>query len=73
MPVHHLVRYVSECCVRRKTGGTLYHLTQKYGWKEEDVMLFLRSQKAPTKKVLREMCRELEITQEYAEKLLRRG
>lgn len=47
-------------------------MAKKYDWNARDVPAFLRCQKKSTMKMQRELCRELEISPEYAVELLRR-
>lgn len=51
---------------------SLYEMAKKYDWNARDVPAFLRCQKKSTMKMQRELCRELEISPEYAVELLRR-
>lgn len=37
-------------------------MAEKYEWEADDVLAFLRCQKAPSKKMLREMAKELDDT-----------
>ena len=47
-------------------------MAQKYNWEAEDVLAFLRCQRRPSMKMLRELCRELEIKPDSAVELLKR-
>ena len=62
MALKDLVRYVSRCCAQRPNCHNLYEMAAKYDWDADDVLAFLRSQKLPPRKTLREMLQELEIT-----------
>lgn len=72
MALKDLVRYVGRCCAQKPNCGNLYELAAKYDWDAGDVLAFLRSERMPPKKMMREMLRELDITPGYAEELLRR-
>ena len=68
-----LVRYMSRCGAQKPNCHSLYEMAAKYDWDAEDVQAFLRSQKLPPKKMLRQMLTELDITDRYAEELLQRS
>lgn len=67
-----LVRYVARCCAEKPNRPSLYEMAQKYDWEAGDVLAFLRCQQKPSMKMLRELCRELDIRSDYAVELLRR-
>lgn len=71
MALEDLVRYIGRCCAEKPNRPSLYEMAQKYNWEAEDVLAFLRCQRRLSMKMLRELCRELEIRPEYAEKLLK--
>ena len=48
----------------------LYEMAEKYDWNADDVLAFLRCQKTPSKKMLREMARELDDTVSNLEHVL---
>ena len=70
MALQDLVRYVGRCSATRLVD--LYQAAAKYDWDAGDVQAFLRCQKLPPRKMLREMLRELDIRPEYADELLKR-
>jgi len=72
MSLRELVRYVSRCCAQRPNCGNLYELAAKYDWDARDVLAFLRSQKVPPKKMLRELAEELDMSPEDMQRILKR-
>lgn len=72
MALTDLVRYVGRCCAEKPNRPSLYEMAQKYHWEADDVLAFLRCQRRPSMKMLRQLCRELDIRPEYAEELLKR-
>lgn len=72
MALPELVKYVSRLCASRPRCGNLYELAVKYEWKAEDVQAFLRCQRVPPKKMLRDLCRELDISQSDLDYYLKR-
>ena len=72
MALKDLVRYVGRCCAQKPNCPGLYGMAAKYDWDPGDVLAFLRSERVPPKKMLREMLRELDIRPEYANELLKR-
>ena len=72
MALHDLVKYVSRLCASRPRCGNLYELAVKYDWNEGDVLAFLRCQRMPPKKMMRELTRELEVSVEDLQRVLNR-
>lgn len=70
MALRQLVTYVSRRCAQRPNCGNLYELAAKYDWDAGDVLAFLRCQKVPPKKLLRELAKELEISPQEIQRLL---
>lgn len=62
MALHDLVKYVSRRCASMPNCHNLYELAAKYDWDAGDVLAFLRSQKTPSKRMLRELAEELDET-----------
>ena len=54
------------------TAATLYELAAKHDWDAGDVLAFLRSQKVPPRKMLRELAKELDISPEEMQRILNR-
>lgn len=52
MALKELVTYISRRCAQKLNCGNLYELAAKYDWDSEDVLAFLRCQKAPSKRML---------------------
>ena len=71
MALHNLVRYVSRRCAE-KPRCNLYEMAAKYDSDEADVMAFLRCQRVPPRKMLRELCHELDIKQTDLDYYLKR-
>ena len=72
MSLQELVRYVSRCCAQRPNCRNLYELAAKHDWDAGDVLAFLRSQRVPPKKMLRELAKELDISPEEMQRILHR-
>ena len=72
MALDELVRYVSRCCARKPNCGDLYEMAERHNWDPGDVLAFLRCQKAPSRKMLREMAKELEVSPSELEHILNR-
>jgi len=72
MALPDLVKYVSRLCASRPRCGNLYELSYKYDWRAEDVLAFLRCQKAPSKKMMRQIAKELEISVDDMQRVLDR-
>lgn len=72
MSLHELVRYVSRCCAQKPNCGNLYEMASKYDWDTDDVLAFLRAHKAPSKKMLREMAKELDLKVDELQRILNR-
>jgi hypothetical protein len=70
MALREVVIYVSSICMMKTTN--LYALAEHYGWEQEDVLAFLRSEREPSKKMLREMAAALDLKAEYLTAMLRR-
>lgn len=72
MALPDLVKYVSRLCASRPKCGNLYELAVRYDWDEGDVLAFLRCQRVPPKKMLRDLGRELEVSLPDLERILKR-
>lgn len=62
MALKDVVTYVSRLCAQKPSQCDMYGMAAKYDWKAEDVMSLLRCQKAPSKKMLRELAKELDVS-----------
>ena len=72
MALPDLVKYVSRLCASRPRCGNLYELAVKYDWDEGDVLAFLRCQRVPSKRMLRDLAKELEVSVEDLQRILSR-
>ena len=50
----------------------LYEMADKHNWNADDVLAFLRCQKTPSKRMLREMAKELDDSVSNLEHVLKR-
>jgi len=62
MALPDLVKNVSRPCASRPRCRNLYELAVRYDWDEGEVLAFLRRQRVPAKKVLRNLAKELEFS-----------
>ncbi|HKO20278.1 MAG TPA: hypothetical protein VJU82_15485 [Acidobacteriaceae bacterium] len=65
-----MVAYAALRCANMPNQCNLYEMASKYGWDETDVLAFLRCQKAPSKKMLRDISKELEVSSEQLHRIL---
>ena len=72
MALIDLVRYFARRRAERPDYPTLHQMAERHGWKQEDVLAFLRCQKEPCKTMLRELAMELDVTSEELERILER-
>jgi hypothetical protein len=72
MALRDLVRYIGRCCAQMPNRPSLYEMAKKHNWEAEDVLAFLRCQRRPPKRMIKELCRELDIKPDYADELLKR-
>lgn len=72
MSLPELVRYVGRCCAQRPDRRKLSEMGEEYGWDPMEVLAFLRCEKHPSKKMLRELARELDLSADEMQELLDR-
>ena len=72
MALPDLVRFVARRRAERPNYFTLSQMAERHGWTQEEVLAFLHCEREPSKKMLRELARELDVTTEELHKILER-
>ena len=72
MALEDLVRYFARRHARRLNSHSLSQMAKRNGWSHDEVLAFVRCQKKPSVKMLRELAGELDVTAEELERILKR-
>lgn len=72
MALQELVRYVGCLCAQKPNCHDLYWMAEKYDWNADDVLAFVRCYKARSKRMLRDMAKELDGLVSNLEHILNR-
>ena len=59
MALQDLVRYVAHPSAQRRNCAGLSQMAERHGWNSDEVLAILRCQKEPSRKILRELPKEL--------------
>ena len=72
MALEDLVRFVARRRAQKPEYLSLQQMATRNGWRQEDVLAFVRCEKEPSVKMLRELAGELGVTTEELERILER-
>lgn len=72
MAVRDLVLYFARRRAERPTCASLSQMAERHGWKQDEVLAFLHSQKEPSRQMLRELAFELGVPAEELRRILER-
>lgn len=72
MALEDLVRYFARRRAQRSSYASLSQMADRNGWTLDEVSAFVHCQKEPSKKMLRELAIELEVTTEELRSILER-
>lgn len=72
MALEDLVRYFARRRAQRSDYASLSQLAERNGWKQDEVLAFVRCQKHPSVKMLRDLAGELGVTMEELQRILDR-
>jgi len=70
MALNDLIAYLALRAAAK--GISLYDLADKYKWNPAELLAFLRGESAPAEEMLNEMARELDLSPDVMEALLKR-
>ena len=70
MALIDLVRYFARRRAERPDYPTLHQMAERHGWKQDAVLAFLQCQKEPSKKMLRDLAKELDVSVEELQRIL---
>ena len=68
MALESLVLLISQYSVQRKTN--IWEIADRHGWTYEDASEFIGCRKKPTVKMLRDLAKEFEMSDEWLKQIL---
>jgi len=72
MALPDLVRFVARRSAERPNCASLSQMAERNGWRQDEVLAFVRCEKQPSVKMLRDLAFELGVTTQELERILKR-
>jgi len=72
MALPDLVRFVARIRAEKSNCASLSQMAERNDWRQDEVLAFVRCQKQPSAKMLRELAGELGVTTQELERILGR-
>lgn len=72
MALEDLVRYFARRRSQRPNCTSLSQMAERHGWKQSEVLAFVRCQREPSKKMLKELAIALDVSPEELQAILER-
>ena len=72
MAVRDLVLFFARRRAQRPNCASLSQMAERYNWTQAEVLAFLRCQREPSRKMLRDLATELDVSAEELQQILDR-